>query len=387
MTESGANNSENVKEAKLPRRDWVILPLTSLLTIVICMLTAEAEARCFFVSDERDVCWIGPSYDSGYRHNCISHQKTSEGPWVTNQYNDCGYRTKESCGSKPAGTTRIALLGTSMSKGVYVEYDQTFAVQTSRQLTSILGRPVEVQNLSRQYCYPICVFRMVGEALALKPDLLIVTIDPWDLEHLDPAEMPGRFKPAQSEVTGATDTDLKNLTPLRRAKAMVLTSAAGVAAAHYLFQDTSLYARLYLAYGDRADFLRKGFSPTWEKRFGALEILLGEMAQKCSASNVPLVLIEVPSLAEDSLLKEQNLPAGVDPYAFNERLKNISMRHGIQFVDVLDAFKSGPEPNQLYYVVDTHMNGEGHALVSRVLVEQLIKGQRAALLGRTGSHQ
>jgi GDSL-like Lipase/Acylhydrolase family len=385
MTESGISNSENGEEAKLPRRDWVILPLTGLLTIALCLVTAEVAARYFFASDEQDACWIGPSYDSGYRHNCIARQKTSEGPWVTNQYNDCGYRTKESCGPKPAGTTRIAFLGSSMSKGVYVDYDQTYAVQTSRQLTRILGRPVEVQNLSRQYCYPLCVYRMVDEALALKPDLVIVTTDPWDIEHLDPADMPGRFKPAQSEVTGAMDTDLRNLTRLRRAKAMVMSSAAGIAAAHYLFQNSSLYARLYLAYGDRADFLRKGFSPSWEKRFDALDILLGEMAQKCRAANVPLVLIEVPSLAQDSLLKEQNLPAGVDPYAFNERLKDISMRHGIQFVDVLDAFKSGPEPGQLYYVVDTHLNGEGHTLVSRVLVEQLIKGQRAALLGQTGS--
>lgn len=45
------------------------------------------------------------------RPGCISRMKNAESSWETNQYNDCGYRTKESCGPKPAGTIRVALVG------------------------------------------------------------------------------------------------------------------------------------------------------------------------------------------------------------------------------------------------------------------------------------
>jgi hypothetical protein len=38
---SSDNDPEGMKEAKLPRRDWILLPLLSLLTI--CMLAALAE--------------------------------------------------------------------------------------------------------------------------------------------------------------------------------------------------------------------------------------------------------------------------------------------------------------------------------------------------------
>jgi hypothetical protein len=78
-------------------------------------------------------------------------------------------------------------------------------------------------------------------------------------------------------------------------------------------------------------------------------------------------------------VKEPSPPATLAPYNFNNRLQQIAMRHGVQFVSALSEIKDGPEPNQLFYVVDTHLNAEGEALVSRVLVEQLLKKQMPAL--------
>jgi hypothetical protein len=41
----------------------------------------------------------------------------------------------------------------------------------------------------------------------------------------------------------------------------------------------------------------------------------------------------------------------------------------------------------MFYVVDTHLNAEGQGLVSRVLVEELIKEQRSALMGMVESQR
>ena len=34
--------------------------------------------------------------------NCKARYKSGEGPWAENDYNECGYRSKESCLTKPA---------------------------------------------------------------------------------------------------------------------------------------------------------------------------------------------------------------------------------------------------------------------------------------------
>ncbi len=379
MTQSTASNTDNSKEARLPSRDIVIMPLLSLLTIAACLMVSEAASKHYYFSNEKDSCLID-SADVTSRHcpNCTTRLKASEGPWVTNQYNECGYRTKEPCGPKPQGSIRIVLLGSSTSEGLYVAYDQTFAARAASDLTRMLGRPVEIQNLGRAGCSPVCLYHQTGEALALHPDILVLAVDPYDIRRFELAQMPYRDMPVLPLQTADSAANVSD--PLMSVKAFITRSASIVAAEHYLFQNTSIYDRIYLHYMDNADYLRSPFSPLWEKRLAAFDILLTEMARKSRAAHVPFVLLEIPSLPQVALARENNLPAGVDPNAFNERLKQISLRQGVQFVDVSDSFNHAPELSKLFYVTDGHLNGEGHAYVSRGLVEQLIKEQHTALL-------
>ena len=384
MSQPNAAEAANAPETKLPRRDWIILPLLSLLTVALCLLAAEAAARYFFVAVRDDSCEIDdPMIAFRYCQNCTSRAKASEGPWVTHQFNDCGYRTRESCGPKPPGTTRIALLGASIAEGYLVPYDQTFAVRAAKQLTLELERPVEIQNLGREQCYPICVFHRIDEALALKPNLVLVAISPTDLERLDPSEVPDRYKPMHPVLN---QTQLRHTidphNALNVVQDFVVHSRAGIAALHFLFQNPTTYVRMFLISGQRAAFLRSPLSPIWERRMQAYDLLLDEMARKAQDANVPIALVEVPSMAQVSLVTMSNAPAGLDPDLFNERLRQIAERHGIQFIDGLDAFQHGPAANQLFYVVDGHLNGAGSALVSNTLVEQLIREQQPALLGQ-----
>ena len=132
----------------LPRRDYILLPLLSFLTIVLMFAASEMFTRLFWVQHKSFNCVIeDPVEGDRFKPNCTERTKLVEGPWVTYSYNDCGYRSITSCGPKPAGAIRIAITGSSMSQALHVPYEDTFFDRASRELASRCGRPVDVQNL------------------------------------------------------------------------------------------------------------------------------------------------------------------------------------------------------------------------------------------------
>ena len=135
---------------RLPRRDLLILPLLSISTLVLLFLGSELTARFFFPETGAKACEINDTnIGRRFRPNCTARMKSAEGPWVVNQYNDCGYRTTQSCRPKSPGTIRIALLGSSNSEGLFVAADKIFSEQAATQLTALCRRPVDASTTSR----------------------------------------------------------------------------------------------------------------------------------------------------------------------------------------------------------------------------------------------
>ncbi len=117
--------------------------------------------------------------------------KNVEGSWTTNYYNECGYRSPTSCGPKPAGSVRIAILGSSVSEGVYVPYEKTFPARVAAELQRQCNKTIDIQNLGVPNTSPIYVYRRLGEVLALKPDIVIFVVTPFDMEqHIDREQLP-----------------------------------------------------------------------------------------------------------------------------------------------------------------------------------------------------
>jgi len=354
----------------IPARDLLLLPCISLLTLCALFIGSEVLARHFFFSYEKDSCIVSnPKIGYSFRPNCTSHIKLPEGPWITYSYNECGYRTRETCLRKPDNSIRIALLGSSASKGEYVDYDRTFAARTAAELTGKCHRPVEVQNLGRRACSPACTFHRIDKALALHPDILVMSISAYDLEIMQPAQVADRYRPVAATQTSQPGD---NSGLVRRLQKMIKSSSSVVASEHFLFQDPATYLKMYLVYGDNADYLRQPLSAKWQQRLDDFSLILGEMAAKAHAANVPFYLVEVPSLAQASLLSLQIPPASVDAREFNRKLAQISEMHGVRFVDVLDNFQKTPGANTFYYMVDGHLDADGEALISRPLVDNLL---------------
>jgi hypothetical protein len=360
-------------KTKLPRRDWVILPLLSILTVGIIFLITEVTTRLIFAEGGKDSCKVrGPIPGQGNKPNCTARIKSAEGPWVEYTFNDCGYRTAASCGPRSTGTLRVALLGASLSEAYMIPYDQTFATQAAGELSSICDRPVEFQNMGTAGCWPVCAGRRVSEALALRPDAVMLAIAPFDVSQDNDPNSPTtrRNLPPRTPAHGVQ----AYMSPIERLVDAFSGSRTMFAAKHFLYQDEQAYVRLYLLQGDNAGFLRQPFTPAWEKRFSDLDLILGKMADEIHAAGVPFVLTAIPEHAQAILLGLPKTRAGVDPYAFERRIARIAAKHGIVFIDVFDDFAKVPDANSLYYLADGHLAPAGQSVVSRAIVRGFLSG-------------
>ena len=193
--------------------------------------------------------------------------KTSEGPWYRNDYNECGYRSLTSCGPVPAGTRRVALIGSSLSEGHLVEFPHTIAERLRIELSAGCGAPVDVQNLgANTYSGKRVLFRM-NERSTLRPDAILLIVGPFDIEKLLDADF-GYYEPGNASEPAPRGAFL------RRISIWIKSSRAVAVLQHFLFRKPSVYVPLYSNYGDNADFLRPPFTSRWQERLRIFDLLL-----------------------------------------------------------------------------------------------------------------
>lgn len=357
----------------LTKRDFFLLPLTSILTVVFILGVCEIATRKFWKEDKSSSCTTEDAKAGvRFKPNCTVVSKNAEGPWTTYHYNDCGYRSESSCRSKPPGTVRVVILGSSVSQGLYVPYQQTYFAIAAGKLAERCQHPVDVQNLGIPGSSPVFAYRRVEEALSLKPDVVLYLLAPFDLEQqIDPTELAQRHSAARPPFKVAAKL---NVSAMKRFESALTESRTLLVAQHYLFEDRETFLRMYLRYGDKADFLRQPFTPAWQRRFADLDLIIGDMADEFRAAGVPLVVIPVPSRAEAALLSSPVQRPGTDPSAFGRTVEAIAARHSAEFVDLMEPFSRIPESEKLFYVVDGHITVEGEKVIAENLLRKLEDG-------------
>lgn len=355
----------------LPKRDYIILPLLSLLTLGSMFAAAELAARIVAPEGGKDACLaIDPVAGPHRIPNCEFRMKQPESPWVQYKYNACGYRTLASCGPKRAGTIRLVLMGASFSEGYLVPYSDMFTTRASEALTRACHRPVEIQDMGVEGCAPEYASRRVKEALALKPDVVILALNAYDIEHdVDPTRPRAPVLPNE---TGGSWISRLSRKFVGETQDLVHASRAVLVAQHLLLQNVKLYIDGYLLQGDHAAFLRTNFSPVWDKRFANLDAELGRMADQLHAAGVPFVVIPIPERSQAALLSLRHFPPGVDPFAFDHKIAQIAARHGIVYMNVIDNFARVPNPEKLFYVVDSHLAPGGDMLIGRTIAQRFL---------------
>jgi hypothetical protein len=357
----------------LPTRDLWLIPLISIITLLTMLAVAEIVAQFSWQEQGINNCRVPDrALRFRYRPNCSSTMKGAEGPWYTNDYNACGYRSAAPCGRVPAGTRRVALIGSSIGEGYLVEYSNTIGGRLEADLTAMCGAPVEVQNLAAiGYNGRRLVLRM-EEALTLKPAAVLLVVLPFDImdqDQEDPDQNP--IIATEEGQPGDHGVGFTQSLFLLAKRSRALTMARS-----FLFvNNPSIYAPLYLHNGDKADFLRPPFTAAWRERLRRFDLLLAELADRAHVAGVPFMLSFVPNQAEVALAADTSALPMVDPEALPNAVAALAGRHGIGFVDSLKALRAIPKTGSLYYQVDGHPSGRGQSIVAHELARHYVTDQ------------
>ena len=347
----------------MPRRDLILLPLISVLTVLVLLGAAELIARATYTSQENDSC-IVPDSRLGlrYKPNCTSETKSFESPWVTSHYNECGYRSDASCGPAPNNVRRVVVLGSSIAMGYLVPEQDTFAALSAEDLSQRCGGPVEFQDLGGTLIFWTRVLNRVDDALRLKPDAGLLQISTFDLERPDPGG---------GAVTNH-ESDQKSDNLLLRLQAMARASVAWQVAQHFMFQNEDLYLPLYLRSGSKSAYMREPLSPFWLEQLDHFDVMLGTIADRFHAAGVPLALVFIPQRAQAAFAKEDGQWPNVHPYMVNRALEQIAAKHGVPFIDTTQTMAKAANVTKLFYAVDGHLDAAGHTLIAPVIADGMI---------------
>jgi hypothetical protein len=179
------------KEEKLPKRDIVLLPLLSLLTIGILIGCAELMAHRLYTESAPflAVCTgpVDPITGARAFPNSVCSDKSFETERVEYRFNSCGHRAGMECGQKAPGAYRIVIAGSSVTMGHSVQQDKTYASLLPANIFRLTGRSVEVYNEGMITVHPHVAALRADELLAAKPDVILWTISPFDIQ----VELPG----------------------------------------------------------------------------------------------------------------------------------------------------------------------------------------------------
>jgi hypothetical protein len=366
-----------VEQERLPRRDWFILPLLSLLSLALVLGLSEAGARIAFPEHLEDRCAVpDPILGLHFQPNCTAEVKSPETPWLENSYNACGFRTAEPCGPKPDQGFRVAVIGSSISSGYLVPYAQTFPARATAVLRQRCHIPVDFQNLAIPGTGLEKALFRVDSALALQPNVVLMALSAHDLEVFRGDQPPSKGPVgAPEESPGLTET-------VRALAVQLRASRATLIAQHFLYENLDSYLPLYLQHGDEADFLRPPLSTAWQHRLALFDQEVGQITALTQAKGVPFMLVFVPLRAQAALLRWKHLPNGVDPALLGKAIGNIARHHGASYLDLTETIGGRADVTDLYYPVDSHPNGAASTIIADAVATALIAGDDSLAICR-----
>jgi lysophospholipase L1-like esterase len=374
------------REAALPRRDWILLPLLSLVTIGMIAGSTELIARRMFAASTTGVgSCLSSNPLNGMRGipNSMCWQKNFEGQPVEYRFNSSGYRADVEFGPKPPGTYRIVMVGSSTPMGYEVKREEAFATLLPAELSQLTGRRVELFNESMEgwggTLYSIAL--RLRDALAVQPDMVLWVLGPNDIETVHealptpgdrlarPPGLPERaWQFARATFEGKSSTG---------SFAEVLDhSRSSILLRHFLYQSQSLYVSSILMQGRHdAQTLRAGPSQDQQRHLEDFDSYAAGIETRARAAGVLLVVTYVPNHGALAALVSKGVwPANYSPYEMDDELRAIILRHGGTYIDILPDFRNMPNPEKGYFPVDGHPNANGHAVIARLLAKELTGG-------------
>lgn len=390
-----------MREAKLPRRDWIVLPLLSIATMaVVIVVLVIASHRLFrrpMATLER--CLIRNDRSTGIRTipNSTCSEQLAESDLVNYEFNSCGHRAGVECGPKAPGTFRIVAVGSSFSFGSHVQREQTFAALLPAELSRRTGRRIELYNESLIGGWPRRVTLQLDDILAAQPDMILWTFTPADLRFasllvwsdVDPVAVPepvkkAGFAPAtwyRIKASFANNSIPDAIAAVWNYETQVFTNTRmGLLLENILYSSQERYVSSYLN-GSPAEvgFLRTDLDANWRSNLHDFDEDAAAIESRAVAAGVPVVAALLPNRAQAAMIPMGTWPQGFDPFNVTRELRSIITKHGGTYVDLLQGLRTIPNPERGYLRVDGHPDARGHAMLSQLLAAALTDGSVPAL--------
>jgi len=392
MTPPSANDSASQKEAKLPPRDWFLLPLIGLLTICLLAALADLVSRLEFSGSKAGFsdCMVSdPTTGVRAIPNSVCWEKGNEGELAEYRFNSCGHRAGFECGPKTPDTYRIVMIGSSFAMGDRVASSDSFASLLPAELARETGRKIELYNEGMLWGSAHSVSLRFDGTLGRAPDMILWAVGPWDIQNATvvvPHEKTSfGTKDAQqlssmsfaARIRYSIGSFARNSVPPSVSADIAQTR---VMLQHFLYESQSQYVDSYLLNGaDDAEFLRVEPNAEWKSQLKEFDGYAADIEERSRTAGVPFVAVLVPNRAQAAMISMGEWPAGYDPYKLGDELSAIISGHGGTYVDILPGFRNIPNPEQDYLPVDGHLDARGNAIVTRLLAKGLTGGAVPAL--------
>ena len=398
MIQSRASEAEAMNDARLPRWNWALLAMISMVTVVLLTAGTELALRKEHKLAEAGIapCLDSSNPPTGERGvpNSQCRDRVFESAWVDYKFNSCGHRAGMECGPKSPGTYRIVIAGSSVAMGLHVQRDESIAALLPSELSRQSVRKVEVYNAAvgaEGGGTPRSVAARFDEILAAKPDMILWIMTPWDILHVSDLVYKA---PHLQPVNNAAPAPAKRASILAKIESAATSASSlptlyqkierhvqlAMLLQHWLFESRSLYIRSYLMNGDStAGFLKANWGAGWNAQIEQFDGYDAEIEKKASAVGVPVVTVLVPNRAQAAMISTGQWPAAYDPFKLGREVGSVVPRHGGTYVNILPEFRNIPDPEVHYFPVDGHLDAQGQVMISTLLAKALTSGAVPAL--------
>ncbi len=411
MTPSNPDEiGNNANQAKLPRRDWVLLPLIGLLTILFLAGSTEAVARLMFTesSTDKEGCIVRNDPSTGWRGqpNCVNFGNGYEGELAEFRFNSSGFRNDFEFAPKQPGTYRIVMLGSSAVEGGGVKEEHTIAALLPAELSAKTGQRVEIYNegIEGWGGTPRNIASRFSKTLSVQPDLVLWILTSWDIrnaagimphDEILPDET--RLYPDTRARAPGAPTDSSGNGRILIVAAHTLRSIRGfvndawhnsrsdLMLVHFMVEVESQNQFVKSQNLSRQDAQYLGAQPS-EKRLQHLQELdsyVAEIHRQASDAGVPVAAVFWPNATYAAALSLGEWPAGIDPYSLDNELRAVFVNRGVIYIDVLPDYRGILNPQSGYLPYDGHPNADGNITFSALLAKELTSGAVPALEAAT----
>lgn len=410
MTPTDQIEPKSVKGPNARRRDWLLLPAVSLLTVCFVATSAELLSRLLYPSTKVGFqnCFVtnDPTGDAAVKPNSVCWEQIPESTSkVEYKFNREGHRASAELSPKPPGTYRIVLIGSSLTLGLFVPREKTFAALLPEELSVETGRKIEVYNEATGGKFRGGPFPTQNSAqhfdqvLAAQPDLILWVITSTDVmnamskENSD-SQYGGTPKEDPRSATDSSNprsfwshliASIAEGTFGERLKSRWEQTRTSVVLKHFLIASESQdeYIKSYLKNGDDISFLKTNPDAKWQMQLHYFKTELAEITGNARNARIPLAAVFVPNRPQAAMISKGDWPAGYDPLKLRNEVRDSIVSGGGHFIDILPDYRGIPSPERDYYPVDGHPDADGQARICRFLVKELTSGSVQELKAST----